>query len=359
MPAGQRAFRQVMLRTLSVLDLVPVRIGQSSADAVAASIALARLADRLGFERYWFAEHHNMPAVASTAPPVLIAAIAARTERIRVGSGGVMLPNHAPLTVAEQFATLEALAPGRIDLGIGRAPGSDPVITALLRASGPTSDVDRFEEHLRDIEVLAGDSATISVRTSDGLREYDVRATPAARGVPQMWLLGSSEYSAHLAARRGLPYVFAHHFSGHGTAQALEIYRREFRPSAQLAAPRTFLTLNVVVADTAEEAHARALPALQNMARLRTGQPLRAIDTVEAAQHQRVAAEAQHVIDELSARWVIDAPEPAVRRIRDLAGEFGVDEVMVSPGAGAREGEPLDRVPGRERTLELITSAVG
>ena len=136
---------------LSVLDLVPVRTGQSSADAVAASLALARLADELGYVRYWYAEHHNMPSVASTTPPVLIAATAARTERIRVGSGGVMLPNHAPLVVAEQFAALEALAPGRIDLGIGRAPGSDPVISALLRASGPTSEVDRFEEHLGDI----------------------------------------------------------------------------------------------------------------------------------------------------------------------------------------------------------------
>ena len=136
---------------LSVLDLVPVRSGQTSAGAVAASVRLAQLADRLGYTRYWFAEHHNMPAVASTTPPVLIASIAAQTERIRVGSGGVMLPNHAPLVVAEQFAALEALAPGRIDLGIGRAPGSDPVITQLLRISGPTADVDRFPDHVADI----------------------------------------------------------------------------------------------------------------------------------------------------------------------------------------------------------------
>ena len=343
----------------SVLDLVPVRTGQSSVDAVAASVALAQLADRLGFERYWFAEHHNMPAVASTAPPVLIAAVAAQTRRIRVGSGGVMLPNHAPLTVAEQFATLEAIAPGRIDLGLGRAPGSDPVVTALLRSSGPTSDVDRFEDNIRDIRTLAGDAATISIRTTDGLREYEVRATPAATAAPEVWLLGSSEYSAHLAARMGLPYVFAHHFAGLGTAQALEIYRREFTPSEHLEAPRTFLTANVVTADTAEEAQARALPALHNMARLRTGQPLRALDTVEAAQADQVSAGAQNIVDEMSARWVIDAPAAAARRIQALADEFGVDEVMVSPGAGAREGEPLDRAVGRERTLELLTSAAG
>ena len=159
---------------------------------------LAQLADRLGFTRYWFAEHHNMPAVASTTPPVLIAATAARTERIRVGSGGVMLPNHAPLVVAEQFAALEALAPGRIDLGIGRAPGSDPVITQLLRISGPTADVDRFPDHVADIlSLLSPDGA--SLRLTSG-REYAITATPAATQVPTLWLLGSSDYSAKLAA---------------------------------------------------------------------------------------------------------------------------------------------------------------
>ena len=147
---------------LSVLDLVPVRTGQTSAQAVASSLALVARADELGYRRYWFAEHHNMPAVASTTPPVLIAAAAARSSRIRVGSGGVMLPNHSPLVVAEQFAALEALAPGRIDLGIGRAPGSDPVITQLLRMSGTTSDVERFPEHIRDIlSLVSPDGATV------------------------------------------------------------------------------------------------------------------------------------------------------------------------------------------------------
>ncbi|BDZ64186.1 hypothetical protein GCM10025877_11240 [Agromyces mangrovi Wang et al. 2018] len=161
---------------LSALDLVPVRSGQTSAQAVAASMRLATLADGLGFTRYWFAEHHNMPAVASTTPPVLIAAAAARTERIRVGSGGVMLPNHSPLVVAEQFAALEALAPGRIDLGLGRAPGSDGVITQLLRMSGTTSDVDRFGDHVADIAALVQpDGATL--RLTSG-REYAVHATP-------------------------------------------------------------------------------------------------------------------------------------------------------------------------------------
>ncbi len=339
---------------LSVLDLVPVRTGQTSGDAVAASVALARRADELGYSRYWFAEHHNMPSVASTAPPVLIAAVASRTERIRVGSGGVMLPNHAPLTVAEQFAALEAIAPGRIDLGLGRAPGSDPVITALLRSSGPTSDVDRFEQNLLDIRALSGDGAVLSLNTSDGLREYEVKATPAPAGVPEMWLLGSSDYSAHLAAKLGLPYVFAHHFSGEGTERALAIYRGEFQPSDQLDAPRTFLTLNVVVADTAEEALARAMPSLQNMARLRTGKTLRVLDTVETAEREELDVASRHVIDAMLERWVVDAPDAAATRVKELAARFGVDEVMVSPGAGSRDGEPADRTLGRERTLELL-----
>ena len=197
---------------LSVLDLVPVRTGQSSAQALTASMALASRADELGYERYWFAEHHNMPAVAASTPPVMIAAALARTSRIRLGSGGVMLPNHAPLVVAEQFAALEALAPGRVDLGIGRAPGSDPVVSALLRASGPTSDVDRFPSHVQDIlSLMSPDGARL--RLTDG-KVYDVHATPAAEATPTVWLLGSSDYSARLAAELGLPYVFANHFSG-------------------------------------------------------------------------------------------------------------------------------------------------
>lgn len=179
---------------LSVLDLVPVRSGQTSAQAVAASLDTA-----VGYRRYWFAEHHNMPAVASTTPPVLIAATAARTARIRVGSGGVMLPNHSPLIVAEQFAALEALAPGRVDLGIGRAPGSDPVITQLLHRSGTTSDVERFPEHITDILALSSPEGATVRFTSGG--EYTVHATPLAERQPEVWLLGSSDYSAQLAAR--------------------------------------------------------------------------------------------------------------------------------------------------------------
>lgn len=339
---------------LSVLDLVPVRSGQTSAGAVAASVRLAQLADRLGYTRYWFAEHHNMPAVASTTPPVLIAATAAQTERIRVGSGGVMLPNHAPLVVAEQFAALEALAPGRIDLGIGRAPGSDPVITQLLRVSGPTADVDRFPDHVADIlSLLSPDGA--SLRLTSG-REYAIAATPAATEVPTLWLLGSSDYSAKLAAELGLPYVFANHFSGDGLERALELYRTDYRPSEAHPAPETFLTVNASVAPTIEEARARAVPQLRSMARLRTNRPMRPLETIEEAQAAPADSIGDEVIAAMEQRWIIADASGAASELRTLARRHGVDEVMVTPIAGSFASEPTDAAPGRERTLELLAA---
>ncbi|HEY6801026.1 MAG TPA: LLM class flavin-dependent oxidoreductase [Agromyces sp.] len=341
---------------LSVLDLVPVRSGQTSAGAVAASVGLAKLADRLGYTRYWFAEHHNMPAVASTTPPVLIASIAARTERIRVGSGGVMLPNHAPLVVAEQFAALEALAPGRIDLGIGRAPGSDPVITQLLRVSGPTADVDRFPDHVADIlSLLSPDGA--SLRLTSG-REYAITATPAATDVPTLWLLGSSDYSAKLAAELGLPYVFANHFSGDGLERALELYRTEYQPSEAHPTPETFLTVNASVAPTVEEARERALPQLRSMARLRTNKPMRPLETIEEAQSAPLDSMAAELIKTMERRWIISDAAGAASELRALAQRHGIDEVMVAPIGGSHEFEPTDASPGREQTLRLLATSV-
>lgn len=342
-----------MSTVISVLDLVPVRAGQTSAQAVAASLALAGLADRLGLHRYWFAEHHNMPAVASTSPPVLAAAAAMRTERLRVGSGGVMLPNHSPLVVAEQFAALEALAPGRVDLGIGRAPGSDPVITQLLRRSGATSDVEQFPEHVRDIlSLVSGEGATLRF-TSGG--EYRVTATPAATGVPEVWLLGSSDYSAQLAAALGLPYVFANHFAGEGLERALSLYRSQFRASEYGEAPRTFVTANVVAADTAAEAEERMLPQARMMARLRGGRPLVPLESVEqAADAEAADLLAAPILDGLRRRWLVGTGDDVRERLSAFAATHGVDEVMVSPVAGSYEAEPMDATPGRARTLELL-----
>lgn len=336
---------------LSVLDLVPVRSDQTTADALAATVRLAQTADRLGFTRYWLAEHHNMPAVAATSPPVLIAYLAAQTTQLRLGSGGVMLPNHAPLAVAEQFALLEAAAPGRIDLGIGRAPGSDPVTSIMLRGTDDGADVENFPQYLDDVAALMGARGVrIPIRGQD----YILKATPGATGEPRIWLLGSSLYSAHLAAAKGLPYVFAHHFSGQGTAEALGVYRSEFRPSDLAAEPVTFMTVNAVVAPTRSEAEALLLPNLQLMARLRTGQPLGPLDLVEDAATTTMASQAGAIVAAARDRAVVGAPAEAADQIRSLADEFDVDEVMVNPVASAHRGTDPGAAPDRELTLELL-----
>ncbi|MCV7195992.1 LLM class flavin-dependent oxidoreductase [Mycobacterium angelicum] len=336
---------------LSVLDLVPVRSDQTTADALAATVTLAQTADRLGFTRYWVAEHHNMPSVGATSPPVLIAYLAAQTAQLRLGSGGVMLPNHAPLAVAEQFALLEAAAPGRIDLGIGRAPGSDPVTSYALRGGRDDKDIENFPAYLDDVVALmSARGVVVPLRSGD----YRLKATPAATTEPRVWLLGSSMYSAHLAAAKGLPYVFAHHFSGKGTEEALEVYRTRFQPSTLAAEPVTFLTVNAAVAETREEATALMLPNLQMMARLRTGQPLGPVQLVEEAATERLTPQQQHIVDSGLNRAVVGAPAEAAEQLRQLAERFGVDEVMVHPVASAHRGTDPATAPARVATLELL-----
>jgi luciferase family oxidoreductase group 1 len=337
---------------LSVLDLMTVRTGQSTTDALAASLSLARRADDLGYHRYWVAEHHNMASVGSTNPPVLIAMIASRTSRIRVGSGGVMLPNHAPLIIAEQFALLEAFAPGRIDLGIGRAPGSDQVVSAFL-SRGNDPSVDDFPNNIQAVEqLMSPGGATVQLA---GEQTYNMRATPAATTTPEIWLLGSSDYTASLAAALGLPYVFASHFfAGKGTERALDLYRSSFRPSAALSEPRILVTANVVVADTEAQAQALARPQLQRMAFMRSGRPMLPMSTVEeAADTETTPMEAQ-LIDEMSQAWFIGDAGSAVKRLRAFAEGLGADEVMIAPAGSAHEGENPQRYAARERTLELV-----
>ncbi len=342
---------------LSVLDLVPVRSDQSTSDALSATTRLAQTADRLGYTRYWIAEHHNMPAVAATSPPVLIAHLAAHTSALRLGSGGVMLPNHAPLAVAEQFALLEAAHPGRIDLGIGRAPGSDPVTSMALRgaAGRDDRDIEAFPEYLDDVVALMSARGVRVPLPRDLMRDnYILKATPAAVSEPKMWLLGSSMYSARLAAAKGLPYVFAHHFSGQGTEEALRIYRDDFQPSDLASEPVTFLTVNAAVAETRDEAMRLILPNLQMMGRLRTGQPLGPLDLVEDAEQQNVSANAQAVVDAGLRQAVVGSPAEAADQLHALAERFDVDEVMLNPVASAFRGTDPATAPAREVTLELL-----
>ncbi|WP_029430892.1 LLM class flavin-dependent oxidoreductase [Blastococcus sp. URHD0036] len=325
---------------LSVLELATVGTGQSTADALVATTRVAQAADRLGYTRIWVAEHHNMPAVASTNPPVLIAHLAAVTERIRVGSGGVMLPNHAPLVVAEQFALLEALHPGRIDLGIGRAPGTDAHTAIALRRDPAALSAEDFPQHLLDLLGLLGDP-----RVEGGLAER-FSATPAARTAPAVVLLGSSGFSAQLAGQLGLPFAFAHHFGGPNVQAAVELYRDTFRPSPVLDRPYTVVTANVLAADTDDDARRLALPGQLMRLAIRTNR-LRPVPTLEEAQvhPERAAAEA------MPSNAVIGSPETVVDQLRRLAADTGADELMLSASTHG--------VEERVRSLELVAAAWG
>ena len=271
---------------LSVLDLATVSEGGTSAQALDETTELARAADRLGYERFWVAEHHNIDTVASTSPAVLMAHLAAHTERIKLGSGGVMLPNHSPAVVAEQFAMLEALHPGRVDLGVGRAPGSDRITAAAVR--GPTEDgavpdpwqVDDFPSHLIDLMAYLGD-----VRTTEG-PWIDFRATPKATSAPPVLLLGSSGYSAQLAGYLGLPFAFAHHFDGGGVLGALDLYRQRFQPSPVLDEPFVIVSVGLVTAADAATAQYHAAPSLLR----RLGHPDGPVLAVAAARRGDVAS---------------------------------------------------------------------
>lgn len=343
-----------LMPALSVLDLIPVRGEQTTGEALRASTRLAQTADELGYRRYWVAEHHNTTSVASTNPPVLIAMLAAATRQISLGSGGVMLPNHSPLVIAEQFALLEAAFPGRIDLGIGRAPGTDALTRYVLRGQeleDADQAVNRFPQYVQDIAMLMRPEG---VELAYGQRRQSLRATPKAASVARMWLLGSSDYSAALAAQQGLPYVFAHHFFGQGTEKALKIYRDTYQPSEAHPEPKTFLTVNASVATTADEAFRLAIPHMQSMIALRSGGPFTAQRTVEEAEEVGFTDEQKFMVDAMLEKWIVDEPVSAKRRIAAFAAEHGVDEVMVQPIAGALASDPIDRSPAREETLRLL-----
>jgi luciferase family oxidoreductase group 1 len=304
---------------LSVLDLATVGTGQSSRDALLASTELARAADQLGYRRFWVAEHHNMPGVASTSPPVLIAHLAAASERIRVGSGGVMLPNHAPLVVAEQFALLEALHPGRIDLGIGRAPGTDQRTALALRRAAHQGALEDFIRDILDVRELLGTPA------QDGV----IAATPNPQSVPQAWILGSSQGSAVVAAALGLPYAFAHHFSAGNTEAAVALYRERFQPSSVLDRPYVSITAFALVAETDERARLLAQPAALSWAELRQGirGPIRT--TEEAAAHEWRPFE-RELAEQRLRESSIGSPATVVADLQALVERTGADELMVA-----------------------------
>jgi luciferase family oxidoreductase group 1 len=300
---------------LSVLDLVPVGTGTSATEALAASTALARRADELGFQRYWLAEHHGMPGIASSSPAVLIAHLAAATSRIRVGSGGVMLPNHQPLVIAEQFGTLDALHPDRIDLGIGRAPGTDQRTARALRRGTAPMGADDFPDQLVEL---------ISYFRGDG----PVLAVPAKGARPTLWLLGSSDYSAQVAGMLGLPFAFAHHFSAQNTLPALAAYRERFRPSAVLQEPYAMIAAAVFTADTDAEARRLAMPSALQFLQLRKGAP-GLLPTPEEAAAQPLSELDQAFVEDRLGQQIIGSPDTVRDGVRELLERTAADELMI------------------------------
>lgn len=299
----------------SLLELASVREGDSVGATLANSVAYAKHAETLGFKRIWLAEHHNIEGISSSATSVLIGHIAGKTQSIRVGSGGVMLPNHPPLVIAEQFGTLESIYPGRIDLGLGRAPGTDPITARALRRDG--MEAEQFPEDVAQLQALLA-----PLRPGQS-----VKAIPGAGTNVPVWLLGSSLYSAQLAAMRGLPYSFAGHFAPRLYREALKVYRDNFQPSEQLKEPYAMLAVPAVPADSVEEAKYLATTSYQRILSLFKGQPLWMKPPVESMDGLWSAGEEATVKDFLGLQVLGDAA--AIKsQLNELLASVDVDELM-------------------------------
>ncbi|MBA3438874.1 MAG: LLM class flavin-dependent oxidoreductase [Pyrinomonadaceae bacterium] len=309
---------------LSVLDLSPVPSGSTAADALRNTLDLAKLADELGYTRYWLAEHHNTELVAISAPEVMIGHVAGVTKRIRVGSGGVMLPNHAPLKVAETFRTLEALHPNRVDLGIGRAPGTDYLTALALRRSRAALATDDFPEQLN--ELLAFFSGDFS-----GDHPFQrVMAIPEGVRTPDIWLLGSSDFSARLAGELGLGFAFAHHINPAPALAALRLYQEQFRPSPRFAAPQSLLAASVVCAETDEQANVLARSADLTLLRFTQGKFRTQLPSVSEATNYPYTSDEEEVVQMNRERLFVGSPATVREQIFSLAEQAGVTEIMVT-----------------------------
>ena len=329
---------------LSILDLSPVTTGITGPQALRNSIDLARHADRLGFTRFWVAEHHNMPNIASTAPDIMIGQIAAATERLRVGSGGVMLPNHAPLQVAERYKMLEALFPGRIDLGLGRAPGTDPVTSYALRRRQDDPNADDFLDRFQ--ELLAFDQRLFP----EGHPFRKVTPMPADVPLPPLYLLGSSGYSAQLAAHVGAGFSFAHHFSDFDPVGPMMTYRQHFKPSEVRDKPLAILAVHAVVADTDADAERLASSIDLNFALRRQGRYQPIPSPEEAAAHIYSPTD-RALIGQNRARLVVGGKETVLAHLEPLIEATQADELMITSNIYDHEA--------RKHSYELMAEAFG
>jgi luciferase family oxidoreductase group 1 len=320
---------------LSILDLAPIAQGQSASDSFAASVALAQHAEELGYERVWYAEHHNNPSVASSATSVLIAHIGAQTRTIRLGAGGVMLPNHAPLLIAEQFGTLDAMYPGRIDLGLGRAPGSDQDTMHALRRDPGSADT--FPQDVVELQgYLAGQSQVPGVN-----------ATPGNRSRVPLYILGSSLFGAKLAAALGLPYAFASHFAPAALKAALAAYRREFRPSEQLQRPYVIAAVNAIAADTTAAAQDQMQAARRYVATSLYG---RGRNLTDEQADDLLAAGAAAQVDQILTYSAVGTARAASDYLDDFIRHTDADELILAL--------PAPSIESRLRTVTLLADAI-
>ena len=321
---------------LSILDLAEVSRGETPAEALAFSTTLAQHAERWGYHRVWYAEHHNIPGIASAATAVVIAHMAAHTKTIRLGAGGIMLPNHSPLVIAEQFGTLEALHPGRIDLGLGRAPGSDQQTFRALRRE--LAAAERFPQDVMELRgYLTGKS-----------RVPGVEATPGQGSNVPLYILGSSLFGAQLAAALGLPYAFASHFAPAALEEAVAVYRERFEPSPQLSHPYVIAGLNVIAADTVEEAQRHFLETQRRRARLIFGRG----QSLSGEQVDYIlASPGRKHVDEMLRCSAVGTPSQVAAGISAFAGSIGADELILAGAAPDKAG--------KLRTFELIAQAQG
>ena len=325
---------------LSLQDLAPIAEGTSTAQAMAETVRLAEAADALGYTRLWYAEHHGMPSIASSVPEILIGSAAAHTQNLRVGSGGVMLLNHAPLRIAEAYRTLEALHPGRIDLGLGRAPGGDGYAMRALRSGGG----EEFSNYLAELMAFDDDSFP---------PEHPFSRVPVSPGgiqLPPKWLLGSSGNSAQAAGQLGFGYAFAAHFSHTPAAPAFAAYREAFQPSEYFPEPRTILCLSVICAPTDEEAEFLGISQAVNWARFVSGEQRQLTSPEKAMEHQ-LTPQQQQIIEHQSSLWLIGSPERMAETISEKAAACNADEVMITTTIHSYEL--------RRRSYELLAKALG
>lgn len=299
----------------SVLDLVPILEGGSISAALANSANLAAHTEDLGYSRYWVAEHHGMPGIGGAATSVVLAHLGAHTKRIRIGSGGIMLPNHTPLQIAEQFGTLDALYPGRIDLALGRAPGSDRRVSQALH----NGDATAFPQHVQALQgYFAGDP------------RMGFTAVPGAEAAPELWILGSSLYGAQLAAALGLPYGFASHFAPAMLDEAIATYRRLFQPSAVLEKPRVMIGCSIIAADTLAEAKLLATTQQQQFVNIRTGQPLRRVPAPQEGYYESLPEELRFMLDETMSCSAIGTREEVTNSLTALIKRTDADEIIIT-----------------------------